>query len=113
VYVAIDPGDRSAAWRVELSDRLREALGADAEGRAGRPLRATAERAQAPFAGPGPPPQGRGQIGFLGHEFALAGALHGLNALALFAVALHTGRRIRTAAPKGVAAPEELVTTSV
>jgi hypothetical protein len=54
----------------------------------------------------------QGQIGFLGHEFALAGALHGLNALALFAVALHTGRRIRTAAPKGVAA-EELVTTSV
>jgi hypothetical protein len=42
----------------------------------------------------------------------LAGALHGLNALALFGVALYTGRRIRTAAPNGVAA-EELVTTSV
>ena len=54
----------------------------------------------------------QGQIGFLGHEFALAGALHGLNALALFGVALYTGRRIRTAAPNGVAA-EELVTTSV
>jgi hypothetical protein len=54
----------------------------------------------------------QGQIGFLGHEFALAGALHGLNALALFGVAFYTGRRIRTAAPNGVAA-EELVTTSV
>ena len=54
----------------------------------------------------------QGQIGFLGHEFPLAGALHGLNALALFGVALYTGRRIRTAAPNGVAA-EELVTTSV
>ena len=41
----------------------------------------------------------QGQIGFLGHEFPLAGALHGLNALALFAVALYTGRRMRTAAP--------------
>jgi hypothetical protein len=54
----------------------------------------------------------QGQIGFLGHEFALAGALHGLNALALFGVALYTGRRIRTAAANGVAA-EELVTTPV
>ncbi len=44
----------------------------------------------------------QGQIGFLGHEFALAGALHGLNALALFAVALYAGRRIRTASPERV-----------
>ena len=65
VYVAIDPGDRSAAWRVELADRLRDALGSDGEGRAGKALRATAERAQGPFTGHGPPPEGRGQIGFL------------------------------------------------
>jgi hypothetical protein len=56
----------------------------------------------------------QGQIGFLGHEFPLAGALHGLNALALFAVALYAGRRLRAAAPRsGVAASEEPVTTSV
>jgi hypothetical protein len=56
----------------------------------------------------------QGQIGFLGHEFALAGALHGLNALALFAVALYAGRRIRTASPKsGVAPAEEPVAASV
>lgn len=40
----------------------------------------------------------QGQIGYLGHEFPMAGALHGLNALALFSAALYTGRRIRTAA---------------
>jgi hypothetical protein len=40
----------------------------------------------------------QGQIGYLGHEFPFAGALHGLNALALFGAALYTGRRIRTAA---------------
>jgi hypothetical protein len=28
------------------------------------------------------------QLGFLGHDFPLGGALHGLNALALFGVAL-------------------------
>jgi hypothetical protein len=55
----------------------------------------------------------QGQIGFLGHEFPLAGALHGLNALALFAVALYAGRRLRTVPRSGVAAPEEPVTTSV
>ena len=55
----------------------------------------------------------QGQIGFLGHEFALAGALHGLNALALFTAALYAGRRLRTVPRSGVAAPEEPVTTSV
>jgi hypothetical protein len=49
----------------------------------------------------------QGQIGFLGHEFPLAGALHGLNALALFAVALYAGRRMRTAAPRGSATPAD------
>jgi hypothetical protein len=40
----------------------------------------------------------QGQIGFLGHEFPLAGALHGLNALVLFGTAIYTGRRLRAAA---------------
>jgi hypothetical protein len=44
----------------------------------------------------------QGQIGFLGHEFPLAGALHGLNALALFGVALYAGRRLRATAPAPV-----------
>jgi hypothetical protein len=55
----------------------------------------------------------QGQIGFLGHEFPLAGALHGLNALALFAVALYSGRRIRTAPRRGAAPAEEPVAASV
>jgi hypothetical protein len=54
----------------------------------------------------------QGQIGFLGHEFPLAGALHGLNALALFGVALYTGRRIRTA-PRHATPAEEPVAASV
>jgi hypothetical protein len=44
----------------------------------------------------------QGQIGFLGHEFPLAGALHGLNALALFGVAIYAGRRLRAVAPAAV-----------
>ena len=56
----------------------------------------------------------QGQIGFLGHEFPLAGALHGLNALALFAVALYAGRRLRAAAPRsGVTPAEEQVAAPV
>ena len=55
----------------------------------------------------------QGQIGVLGHEFPLAGALHGLNALALFAVALYTGRRIRTAPGRGATPAEEPVAASV
>ena len=56
----------------------------------------------------------QGQIGFLGHEFPLAGALHGLNALALFTVALYTGRRLRTAAARSDVTPaEEQVATPV
>jgi hypothetical protein len=42
------------------------------------------------------------QLGFFGHDFPLAGALHGLNALALFGVALYAGRRLRAAAPAAV-----------
>ena len=44
----------------------------------------------------------QGQLGFLGHEFPLSGALHGLNALALFGVALYAGRRLRAAAPAAI-----------
>jgi hypothetical protein len=43
----------------------------------------------------------QGQLGYLGHEIPAVGALHGLNALALFTVALYTGRRIRTATRRG------------
>ena len=55
----------------------------------------------------------QGQIGYLGHEFPLAGALHGLNALALFGAALYTGRRMRTAARSSDAAVEERVAAPV
>jgi hypothetical protein len=55
----------------------------------------------------------QGQIGFLGHEFPLAGALHGLNALALFGVAIYTGRRLRAATPVGVEQPEARAVTPV
>jgi len=58
----------------------------------------------------------QGQIGFLGHEFPLAGLLHGLNALALFGVALYAARRMRaTAAGTGVevAAPVTRAATPV
>jgi hypothetical protein len=55
----------------------------------------------------------QGQIGFLGHEFPLAGALHGLNALLLFGTALYAGRRLRTAEPRGVSAPEDRVEAPV
>jgi hypothetical protein len=55
----------------------------------------------------------QGQIGYLGHELPLAGALHGLNALALFGAALYTGRRMRTATRSGGAAAEERVAAPV
>jgi len=46
------------------------------------------------------------QLGGLGHYFPLAGALHGLNALALFGVALYAGRRLRAATAAAVEQPE-------
>jgi len=55
----------------------------------------------------------QGQIGFLGHEFPLAGALHGLNALALFGVAIYTGRRLRARVRSDVSPPGERVEASV
>jgi hypothetical protein len=55
----------------------------------------------------------QGQIGFLGHEFPLAGALHGLNALALFGVAIYAGRRLRAVAPAAVEQPDARAATPV
>jgi hypothetical protein len=48
----------------------------------------------------------QGQLGELGHDFPLAGAVHGLNAMALFGVASYAGRRLRAAAAVGVEQPE-------
>jgi len=36
----------------------------------------------------------QGQLGYLGHDFPAAGGLHGLNALALFAVSVMAARRV-------------------
>jgi hypothetical protein len=54
----------------------------------------------------------QGQIGFLGHEFPLAGALHGLNALALFGTAIYAGRRLRAAAAPGAVEQEQASTAA-
>ncbi|HET9302716.1 MAG TPA: hypothetical protein VFO20_08060 [Propionibacteriaceae bacterium] len=55
----------------------------------------------------------QGQLGYLGHDFTAAAAVHGLNALALFGAAIYAGRRIRTAAPRNVPAAEEPVDATV
>jgi hypothetical protein len=49
----------------------------------------------------------QGQLGFLGYEIPAVGALHGLNALALFLGAVYAGRRVRAAARSGVVSAEE------
>jgi hypothetical protein len=54
----------------------------------------------------------QGQIGFLGHEFPLAGALHGLNALVLFGTAIYAGRRLRAAAAPVAVAHEQASTAT-
>ena len=46
-----------------------------------------------------------GQLGYLGHELPVAGALHGLTAMVLFRVAVYAGRRMRTAPRSGVCRP--------
>jgi hypothetical protein len=51
----------------------------------------------------------QGQIGYLGHEFPLAGALHGLNALALFGAAIYTGRRVGAGQRSDVSSSQERV----
>ena len=55
----------------------------------------------------------QGQIGFLGHEFPLAGALHGLNAMVLFGVAFYAGRRLRAATAAAVEQPAARAATPV
>jgi len=51
-------------------------------------------------------------LGLLGHSVSIAGGLHGLNALALFAAALYTARRAR-AVSGSPAAELDKVTASV
>lgn len=48
----------------------------------------------------------QGQLGYLGHELPAAGALHGLNALALFATAWYAARRARIPASTPAAEAE-------
>jgi hypothetical protein len=55
----------------------------------------------------------QGQLGELGHDLPLAGALHGLNALALFGAAIYAGRRLRAAAAVGVEQSEARAATPV
>ena len=55
----------------------------------------------------------QGLLGGLGHDFTLAGALHGLNALALFAAAIYAGRRLRAATAAAVEQPEARTATPV
>jgi hypothetical protein len=55
----------------------------------------------------------QGQLGELGHDLPLAGALHGLNALALFGTAIYAGRRLRAAAAVSVEQPETRAATPV
>ena len=42
----------------------------------------------------------QGQLGYLGHDFPAAGALHGFNALALFTVSVITARRLPAREPR-------------
>jgi hypothetical protein len=53
----------------------------------------------------------QGQLGYLGHDFPAAGALHGLNALALLVAALHTARRSRAGASGAVTGTQEAART--
>jgi hypothetical protein len=55
----------------------------------------------------------QGQLGGLGHDFPLAGALHGLNALALFGAAIYAGRRLRAATAVSGEKPETRAATPV
>ena len=55
----------------------------------------------------------QGLLGILGHEFTAAAAVHGLNALALFGVALYAGRRLRAATAAAVEQPEARIATPV
>ena len=51
-------------------------------------------------------------LGYSGHDLPVLGALHGFNALLLFAAALHTGRRARVRATAGAGAEPAPVGTA-
>ena len=53
----------------------------------------------------------QGQLGFLGHEIPGIGALHGLNALILFATALYAARGVQISGRADRAVDEPAVTT--
>jgi hypothetical protein len=53
------------------------------------------------------------QLGFMLHDFPLAGALHGLNALALFGAAIYAGRRLPAATAAVVEQHEARTATPV
>ncbi len=53
------------------------------------------------------------QLGGLGHDLPLAGALHGLNAFALFGTAIYAGRRLRAVTAAAVQQPEARTATPV
>ena len=55
----------------------------------------------------------QGTLGFAGHALPAMGALHGLNALVLFAAALYAGRLARVPATSGAAEPAGRVSTRV
>ena len=50
-------------------------------------------------------------LGLVGHAIPAVGALHGLNALLLFSVAIYTARRRRSAAVPGAVQPDERLAT--
>ena len=52
-------------------------------------------------------------LGILGHWVTLGGALHGLNALALFGTAIYAGRRLRAVTAAAVEQPEARTATPV
>jgi heme A synthase len=52
-------------------------------------------------------------LGYAGPDIPALGALHGLNALALFTTALYTARRARAATPSAVEQPPSQATTAV
>src|SRR4051812_43177259 len=66
VYVQVDPGDRGRGWRIELKDQLRELADDDAPPAERRAFAgAVHEVLEERFPEEGPPPEGRGHVGFV------------------------------------------------
>jgi hypothetical protein len=63
-YVDVDPADRGQAWRIALRDRLRE-LAQSTSSPDSAAFEAAAGRVLERFPEDGPPPEGRGQVGFV------------------------------------------------